>query len=259
MTTLTYAGRALPCGNISMAIDEGSQFWVATVDVLDMDTFFFMQMDAPFSIDYNGGTFHFIVDSRQRERAFGELRMTVTGISPAARLAAPRASARILTRLAEAGGAGMDIESLERSTGLDRKQIANAGALLVRRGLMSRAKAGVYVITEAGLLAVEAGMAPRPGPRGSRCVTEVWRTSLRARTWAGASAATPLCAGGVGDGAGADAGAGRDRAGQAAGFIAWLSDRHRLRPGRQGACRGGKARRGRAARCGADIGCAVGC
>ncbi|MBF0424830.1 MAG: hypothetical protein HQL66_03305 [Magnetococcales bacterium] len=73
-------------------MEEGQQFWTCSLTIPDIHAYLLLAMDRPFSITFNGEVFQFIVESLHRERRFGQQALMVTGISPTAALAAPRAA-----------------------------------------------------------------------------------------------------------------------------------------------------------------------
>lgn len=66
---------------------------------------------------------------------------------------------------------------------LTHRQITNAAARLVERGLVERVERGCFRLTPEGAAAREAGLVIRSGPRGPMARRRPVRNSLQARLW----------------------------------------------------------------------------
>ncbi|AFL76195.1 hypothetical protein [Thiocystis violascens] len=94
-----------------------------------------------------------------------------------------RSSTLLLKLIGEAGEEGATLEALDQAIdGLSRKAIVMATGVLAQRGLLERRAPGHYRLTAAGRLALEAGIAIKPGPRGTHA-TAIQARSLRAKLW----------------------------------------------------------------------------
>lgn len=90
---------------------------------------------------------------------------------------------KILTAIVELSHLDcVDIDILVHHTGMERRSITNACAVLVNRELATRIKPGCYKVTLAGLLLIEGGGEVKSGPRGERAAKQHTGT-LRVKSW----------------------------------------------------------------------------
>lgn len=76
----------------------------------------------------------------------------------------------------------VDIDLLVHHTGMERKNIGNACAILIARELIERIKPGCYKLLPAGLVLVKTGGEVKSGPRGETAAKQHTGT-LRVKTW----------------------------------------------------------------------------
>lgn len=92
-------------------------------------------------------------------------------------------SDRILRHLSGAGARGASLDDLSDAiSDVSRKALVMSTNVLATRALISRPALGHYRITDAGLIAIDAGNGVKPGKRGPR-QAQVFSSSLRARVW----------------------------------------------------------------------------
>ncbi len=92
-----------------------------------------------------------------------------------------KAPTALLERLAQ--GQCLTISQLAEGLDLTHRQVSDAAAILLRRGLLDRMAVGCYQLTEAGVDAAAAGEIITSGPRGPRERHRDVRNTLRERAW----------------------------------------------------------------------------
>lgn len=82
-----------------------------------------------------------------------------------------------------ANGERQDTSTLASVLNASKRQVSDAAALLARRGLLKRPKAGVYELTKAGRAAIDEGVKLTSGPNGPHGKVSVHRDTFRERAW----------------------------------------------------------------------------
>ena len=82
-----------------------------------------------------------------------------------------------------ADGGCLTLDRLADTLGLTRRQVSNAAARMIGRGLVVRIEAGCFRATEDGVAAQAQGVVIKSGPRGPMERRRPVRNSLNARLW----------------------------------------------------------------------------
>ncbi|MBF0291154.1 MAG: hypothetical protein HQK86_03260 [Nitrospinae bacterium] len=90
--SITFKGRLVPVLSASISRDSGSYAWTASIAVGKPGDYAQMKQDEEFTFNLYGETFNLIVDNKRKDRLSPEtISMIISGISPCAKHAAPRA------------------------------------------------------------------------------------------------------------------------------------------------------------------------
>lgn len=94
----------------------------------------------------------------------------------------PGAAPTALLRHLE-GGACMTVDQVSAGLGINRRQVSDAAASLLRRDYLMKMAIGCYQLTEAGLAAARAGEVITSGPVGKTGAIPRYKDTFRQRAW----------------------------------------------------------------------------
>lgn len=90
--TLTVGGVTIPLDDVDISMDEGQYSWTCNLTLTDPAHYTLFDIDTPFSVTIGGETYSFICNEPSfRRDGHVDLRAAISGVSPSAQFAEPRA------------------------------------------------------------------------------------------------------------------------------------------------------------------------
>jgi hypothetical protein len=142
-----HNGNKIDILGASIKQDEGDPFYAASIELAYVKDYVAIAQDDDISLILGGVTFNFIVDTKEKSRAFGSVSMSLEAVSPGLALTSPRATLITKTWPAimaqdaaeEALGQAIDWQMIDWMIQTDRLSVTDAEPLEIARTIVEAA------------------------------------------------------------------------------------------------------------------------